>query len=325
MLRPGSMISSAPAGRCSRAAPTRASRYSPTDGRAVVVRVARSEAAAEVIDRELAQRRDRRHRLRERLDVEDLRADVNVQAPQAQPWTALDPLDQLRGGGRREPELRALVPGQHVRVRLRLDAGDHAYEHVLVCRRPAPSPRAGRRRRSCRRRRGRCHARPPSRSPRRSWRCRAAPSSAGRPRPRARSRSRRRRRRRGRGPPRPSRAGPRCTGTPWTRTRRARAASARRARGRTPARARAAPARRRPAPACRTPPPASSARHPPTRSIPSPSTSLPGGNRDSSASTAETVHRLPRSGEPSTVAPHGAIAEHARIPAAGTRSTRSTR
>ena len=66
------------------------------DGRRLVgVGVARAEAAAEVVDRELAERGDRRDRLRERLDVEDLRSHVDVQPPHAQARAVLDPPDQL--------------------------------------------------------------------------------------------------------------------------------------------------------------------------------------------------------------------------------------
>ena len=103
-------------------------------GRPVVVGVARAEAAAEVVDGELAERGDRRHRLHERLEVEDLRADVDVQPLHAQPRAALDPPDQLGGGGRRQPELRARVAGEHVRVGVGRDARDHAHENV--CARP---------------------------------------------------------------------------------------------------------------------------------------------------------------------------------------------
>ena len=103
------------------------------DGRrVVVVAVARAEAAAEVVDRVLAERGDRRDRLRERLDVEDLRADVDVQPLHPQPRAALDPPDQLGRGRRGQPELRPRVAGEHVRVRVGLDARDHAHEDVVL-------------------------------------------------------------------------------------------------------------------------------------------------------------------------------------------------
>ena len=45
-------------------------------------------------------RGDRGDRLRERLNLQDLRADVHVQPPHVQPGARLDALDQLRGGRR---------------------------------------------------------------------------------------------------------------------------------------------------------------------------------------------------------------------------------
>jgi hypothetical protein len=101
-------------------------------GRPVVVAVARAEPAAEVIDREFAECGDRRHRLHERLEVEDLRADVDVQPLHAQPRAVLDAPDQLRRGGRREPELRPGVTGEHVRVGVGGDARDHPHENVVL-------------------------------------------------------------------------------------------------------------------------------------------------------------------------------------------------
>ena len=84
MLRPGSMMSSA-LGRevLARGADQRVQVR--RHGRRVVgVGVAGAEAAAEVVDRELAERRHGRDRLGERLDVEDLRSDVRVDAAHAQ-------------------------------------------------------------------------------------------------------------------------------------------------------------------------------------------------------------------------------------------------
>ena len=49
----------------------------------------------------------------------------------AHPGAVLDPLDQLRRGRGRQPELRALVPGQHVRVGVGGDAGDDPDQDVL--------------------------------------------------------------------------------------------------------------------------------------------------------------------------------------------------
>ncbi len=125
------MISSASEGSWSRAAPTSASRYAADGGRLVGVGVAGAQPAAEVVDRELAERSDRRDRPGERLDVEDLRSHVDVHALHAQARAALDPADQLGGGRRRQAELRAGVAGQHVRVRVGDDAGDDAHQHIL--------------------------------------------------------------------------------------------------------------------------------------------------------------------------------------------------
>ena len=99
--------------------------------RAVRPRVAGPEAATQVVDRELAQRRDRGHRLGERLDLHDLRADVGVHAAHPQRRRRLDPGDQLAGPLGRDAELGAGVPGEHARVGVGLDARDHPHQHVL--------------------------------------------------------------------------------------------------------------------------------------------------------------------------------------------------
>ena len=56
---------------------------------------------------------------------------MDVQPAHAQPRAALDAADQLGGRRRRQPELRALVAGEHVRVRVGGDTRDDAHEHVL--------------------------------------------------------------------------------------------------------------------------------------------------------------------------------------------------
>ena len=56
---------------------------------------------------------------------------MHVQPAHAQPRAALDPRDQRRRVGGQQPELRALVAGQDVRVRVGGDARDHAHEHVV--------------------------------------------------------------------------------------------------------------------------------------------------------------------------------------------------
>ena len=100
----------------------------------VRVGVPGAEAPAEVVYLVLAQRGHRRHRRRERLGVEDLRTDVDVQPAHSQSRTVLDPLDQLGGGRGREAKLRSGMAGEHARMRVRGDAGDDANEDVL----PAP-------------------------------------------------------------------------------------------------------------------------------------------------------------------------------------------
>jgi len=81
----------------------------------VVVGVAHAQAAAEVVDGELAKRGDPRDRLRERLDVEDLGADVHVQAPHAQARAARDPPDQLDAAAGASPNFEP-SSGQHAGV-----------------------------------------------------------------------------------------------------------------------------------------------------------------------------------------------------------------
>ena len=132
MLRPGSMISSAASRKVlARGADERVEIGA--DGRRLVgVGVARAEAAAQVVDGELAERSDRRDRLRERLDVEDLRSHVDVQPPHVQARAALDPPDQLGAAAfGASPNFDPSWPGEHVGVRVGRHAGDHAHEHVL--------------------------------------------------------------------------------------------------------------------------------------------------------------------------------------------------
>ena len=90
-----------------------------------------AEATAEVVYLVMAQGGHRRHRRRERLGVEDLGTDVDVQPAHPQSRTVLDPLDQIGGGRGREAELRSGMAGEHARVRVRGDTWDDAYEDVL--------------------------------------------------------------------------------------------------------------------------------------------------------------------------------------------------
>ena len=104
------------------------------------------KAAAEVDDRDLrglldaelgdhvAQQPD--HAVRGELepcDVEDLRADVTVQADQTQVVGREHPAHGVHGGaaGQRQAELLVLVRGRDELVGVRLDADRHADQHVL--------------------------------------------------------------------------------------------------------------------------------------------------------------------------------------------------
>ena len=125
------MISSASAGRCVARGVDEGVQVRRHARRAVRPGVAGPEAATQVVDRELAQRRDRRHRLGERLDLHDLRPDVRVHAAHPQRRRRLDAGDQLAGPLGRDPELGAGVPGQDARVGVGLDARDDPHQHVL--------------------------------------------------------------------------------------------------------------------------------------------------------------------------------------------------
>ena len=93
--------------------------------------VAGAEPTTEVVDRELAESRNRGHRLGERLDLENLRAHVHMQAPHPQSGTPLDANDQRLRVRRDEPELGSLVTREHVGVRVGRDAGDDPHQNVL--------------------------------------------------------------------------------------------------------------------------------------------------------------------------------------------------
>ena len=94
--------------------------------RLVLGRVGDAEAAAEVVDRELAEAGDRLDRLAERAELEDLRADVHVQAAQLEAVRAEQALDGRAGVVQGEAELRVQLPGGDEVVRARLDPGRDA-------------------------------------------------------------------------------------------------------------------------------------------------------------------------------------------------------
>ena len=164
-------------------------------------------------------------RLLERGRVEDLAADVRVDAHQLD---AGHELERGHGLGRRargdgEAELGVLLPGAHELVRVRLDAGRDPHQDLGPVRRPAATTpaggRGGRSRRTSRRRSGRRRAPGPSPALRPTCCCRAGRAARAGRRPRARHGARRRRPRRGACPPRGPGGPWRGTGRPWWRRR----------------------------------------------------------------------------------------------------------
>ena len=187
----------------------------------LVGRVGGAEAAAEVVDLEVTQAGDRPHRGAERLELEQLRADVEVQPHELErsgcrasraiasrglapsrsrtssppgrwrPWRACpghvgrDPEQHLLTGGRSSAAI-ALQP---------LELVEGVEDDVADAGRRAP--RAARRP---------------------TWRCRAGRSARGQSPPPGPGPARRPRPRRRPGPPRPGSGTRRCRGTPWRRT-----------------------------------------------------------------------------------------------------------
>ena len=99
--------------------------------RALVGRIRDGEPAAEVVRAEVAERGDRLDRqLPPRREVEELRADVDVQAFQVGPRRVCEVLDRARRVGEREAELRARVAGQDRGVRVGDDARRNADHHL---------------------------------------------------------------------------------------------------------------------------------------------------------------------------------------------------
>ena len=97
------------------------------------------EAAAEVVDGEAAERGDRLGGAAEAVEVEQLRADVHVQAEQLEAG-APDPLDQRRRLLERDAELGLRAAGVHRRVRLAGHRGVDAQQHALACGREPLQP-----------------------------------------------------------------------------------------------------------------------------------------------------------------------------------------
>ena len=103
-------------------------------------RVANPQAAAEVPDRELPQLRELGRGTRERLQRQQLRADVCVHAAQRQPVDLAHARQRLVGLGEREAELRVRLAGRDLRVRVPRDIGRNAHEHRLGVRGLAAFP-----------------------------------------------------------------------------------------------------------------------------------------------------------------------------------------
>ena len=100
-------------------------------GRMLVVGVAHTEAAAEVVDLEGAQRGDGFDRRRQLLDVEQLGADVGMHAVEPHLGAALDPRDRLAGIVGHQAELGARVARRLRGVGGGFDAGDDAHQTRL--------------------------------------------------------------------------------------------------------------------------------------------------------------------------------------------------
>ena len=100
--------------------------------RGLLVGVGDAEAAAHVVGPEIAQLRDRLQRGAERREVEDLRADVEVQAVEVELVGALRPLDRDRGVGRVEPELGVRPAGGDLGMGVGADAGRDAQQDPLA-------------------------------------------------------------------------------------------------------------------------------------------------------------------------------------------------
>ena len=200
--------SAAPSSAC--AAATTPVTHSSGDEHVVAGQVRDAEPAAEVVDLEVADPRERGDGAAVGVERAQLRADVHVQPGD------VDPVGERARGVRRHAELRAGLAGEDVLVRVGVDAGHDADEQarpaaerlqpvgvVLVVDHHGAdaAPRA------------------PSPARPRTSRCRAGRAARARSRRAGRGAARRRRRRRSPGPPRRRRAGPPCTGRPWRRRR----------------------------------------------------------------------------------------------------------
>ena len=100
--------------------------------RALRSRVGDAETAAEVVYREVPERRDRPHRSAEWLELEQLRADVEMQADEIQMRHAREPLDRVTGLLHREAELRIGLAGRDRSMGVTGDARSHPDQHRLT-------------------------------------------------------------------------------------------------------------------------------------------------------------------------------------------------
>ncbi len=106
----------------------------------VLRRVGDPQPAAEVVDREAPERGQRRRGAAEPVEVEQLGADVHVQADQLEPRRGRDPVEQPRGVGERDAELGLRAAGVHRRVREPGHARVHAHQDALAGGRQAREP-----------------------------------------------------------------------------------------------------------------------------------------------------------------------------------------
>ena len=95
----------------------------------LAVRVGDGKAAAEVVRGEVAEGRDRLDREPPRLEVEQLRPDVHVQASEVRPRGVREAIDRVRRLLEAEAELRARMAGEDRRVRVGDDPGRDPDHH----------------------------------------------------------------------------------------------------------------------------------------------------------------------------------------------------
>jgi len=100
--------------------------------RELLLGVLHAEPAAEIPDRELSELRELGRRSSKRLEAEQLRADVRVQAIERQALDGLQSRDRLACLLEAEAELRVGLAGGDLLVSLTADVRRHAHEHRLA-------------------------------------------------------------------------------------------------------------------------------------------------------------------------------------------------